>query len=275
MATTNCYCTLAELKARAGIGSTDTTDDATLKGLLDSVSRFIDSYCLRKFYVETRTRYFTADNDYQLDVPDLLAVTTLGTDSDGDRTYEDTWASTDYDLMPLNALYESPARPYTSLEVTPTGSYVFPLVAKGVSILGKWGYAENLGALDTLGAAIVNTTGTSLTAATGTLWSAGQTVLIGSEQMHVQSVATNTITVTRGVNGTTAATALNGAAVQVYSYPMVNEAALLQCARIFARRNAPFGVTGNADMGTLMVIPRLDSDVRMMLDPLRSWGGGF
>jgi hypothetical protein len=273
MATTNCYCSLSELKSRLGIA--DTTDDATLKTLLDSVSRLIDQYCSRKFFTETRTRYFTPMRDDWLDVPDLLAVTTLGTDSDGDRTYEDTWASTDFDLMPFNAVYQSPPRPYTNLQVTPSGSYTFPLVPKGVSILGKWGFAENVAALDVLGAALVSTTGTALTATNGTLWSAGQTVLIGSEQMHVQSVATNTVTVTRGVNGTTAATALNGAAVSVYSYPMVNEAALLQCSRIFARRNAPFGVTGNADMGTLLAIPKMDSDVAMMLNPLRSWGGSF
>lgn len=275
MATTNCYCTLTELKARLGIS--DTTDDASLKLAMESVSRWIDQYCRRFFFVETRTRYFTPDCPDQLDVPDVLSVSASGliTDSDGDRTYEDTWAATDYDLLPLNALLESPPRPYTRLAVTPNGSYTFPLVTKGVSILGKWSFAENIAALDTLGAAITTTTATTLTATTGTSWSAGQTVLIGSEQMHVQSVATNTITVTRGVNGTTAATALNGAAVSLYSYPMVNEACLLQCARIFARRNAPFGIAGNAELGTLLVIPKLDSDVALMLDPLRSWGGGF
>ena len=271
MATTNCYCTLTELKARLGI--TDTTDDASLKLAMESVSRFIDTYCQRRFYVETRTRYFTPDRADWLQVPDLLTVTTLGTDGDGDRTYEETWAATDYDLLPLNALYESPPRPYTSLQITPNGDYSFPLLAKGVSLLGKWGFAENVAALDTLGAAITTTTATTLTATTGTSWSAGQTVLIGTEQMHVQSVATNTVTVTRGINGTTAATALNGAAVSLYSYPLVNEAALLQCSRLFARRNAPFGVAGNAEMGTLLAIPKLDSDVAQMLDPLRWWGG--
>ena len=271
MATTNCYCTLTELKARLGIS--DTTDDASLKLAMESVSRFIDTHCQRHFFVETRTRYFTTDRADELIVPDLLAVTTLSTDGDGDRTYEDTWAATDFDLLPFNALLESPPRPYTRIAITPYGDYSFAVVAKGVSLLGKWGYSENLAALDTLGAAITTTTATTLTATTGTSWSAGQTVLIGSEQMHVQSVATNTVTVTRGVNGTTAATALNGAAASLYSYPMVNEAALLQCSRIWARRNAPFGIAGNSEMGTLLVIPKLDSDVAQMLNPLRWFGG--
>ena len=42
--------------------------------------------------------------------------------------------------------------------------YTFPLVTKGVSILGKWSFAENIAALDTLGAAITTTTATTLTA---------------------------------------------------------------------------------------------------------------
>jgi hypothetical protein len=273
--TTNCYSTLAELKTRLSI--TDTPDDATLKLTLESVSRWIDQYCHRFFFVEMRTRYFTARNPYMLDVPDLLSVNTGGltTDGDGDRTYEDTWVATDFDLLPLNAPYESPPRPYTSIATSPLGSYIFPIGTRGVSLASKWGFSEASAALDTLGAAITTTAVTTLTATNGTLLGAGQTVLIGSEQMHVQSVATNTVTVTRGANGTTAATALNGAAVTLYTYPMVNEACLLQCSRIFARRHAPFGISGNAEMGTMLVIPKLDSDVAAMLNPLRSWGGGF
>ncbi|HAM40518.1 MAG TPA: hypothetical protein DCP69_04085 [Candidatus Omnitrophica bacterium] len=271
MKLTNCYCTLAELKARLTVS--DTIDDAALKSVMESVSRLIDTYCGRRFYVETRTRYFTPTSADMLDVDSLLSVTTLGTDDDGDRTYENTWAATDYDLMPLNAPYESPPRPYTYITVTPNGTYSFPNLVKSVSILGSWGFYSVMAALDTLGAAITSTTATTFTATAGSLYSPGHTLLIGSEQMHVQSVNGNTITVTRGANGTTAATALISAAVSVYTYPMVTEAALLQCARIFARRNAPFGITGNAEMGTLMALPKLDQDVGMMLNPVKSYAG--
>ena len=54
---------------------------------------------------------------------DLLSVTTLKTDEDGDRTYEITWATTDYDLMPYNATLESQAQPYSHLQTTPDGDY--------------------------------------------------------------------------------------------------------------------------------------------------------
>ena len=274
MLLTNCYCTLAELKSRTAIP--DTVDDTNLKAVLESVSRQIDRYCDRRFFVETRTRYYMPDCATRLDVDDLLSVSTSGltTDDDGDRTYENTWATTDYDLEPVNAPYESPARPYRYLTVTPNGDYTFPTgLAKSVKIVGSWGFYQYLQSLDVLGAAITSTTATTFTATSGTGYSPGQTILIGTEQMHVQSVSGTTITVTRGANGTTAATALNAAVVYAYSYPMVNEACLLQCARIFARRNSPFGIAGSSELGTLMVLPKLDTDVGMMLDPLRSWRG--
>jgi hypothetical protein len=269
--TTNCYCTLADLKTRLVIP--DATDDAQLKAIIESASRLVDTYCGRKFYVETRTRYLTAGSPYLLEVPDLLSVTTLSTDSDLDRTYEETWAATDYDLLPFNAAYESPPRPYNSIATSPLGDYSFPIGTRGVSVLGKWGFYEVLASIDTLGAAIASTTATTFTATSGTGYGAGQTIIVDSEQMHVQSVNGATVTVSRAANGTTAATHLIAAPVSAYTYPMVSEAVLLQCSRLFARRNAPFGITGNAEMGTLLVVPKMDSDVAAMLNPLRSWSG--
>lgn len=55
---------------------------------------------------------------------------------------------------------------------------------------------------------------------------------------------------------------------------VVAEACLLQCARLFRRKDAPFGVTGSAEMGQASVIPRLDPDVSRMLDFYKHrWGG--
>ena len=51
----------------------------------------------------------------------------------------------------------------------------------------------------------------------------------------------------------------------------IKEATLIQAGRIFKRKDAPFGVVGSqtAEMGQLMVIPRLDPDVEIMLRPYR------
>ena len=120
MAITNGYCTAAELKSWLGI--TDATDDTILEVAIESVSRWIDDYCWRRFYknTEDETRYYTAPSSYYLHTDDIVSITTLKTDDDGDRTYETTWATTDYDLIPYNATVLGV--PYTSIVVSPEGS---------------------------------------------------------------------------------------------------------------------------------------------------------
>jgi hypothetical protein len=136
MAITNGYATLDELKNRHSESVTDTTRDGILEAIIEAASRWIDNTTGRQFYATSATRYFTAQDACQCDVSDLLTVTTLKTDEDGDRTYEVTWATTDYDLMPYNYT------PYLWLETTPNGNYYFPLTRKGVQIVGTWGYAS-------------------------------------------------------------------------------------------------------------------------------------
>jgi hypothetical protein len=48
----------------------------------------------------------------------------------------------------------------------------------------------------------------------------------------------------------------------------VHEAALVQCARIFKRKDAPEGIIGFDQLGTVRVGSRPDPDVVQMLDPL-------
>lgn len=49
-------------------------------------------------------------------------------------------------------------------------------------------------------------------------------------------------------------------------------ACILQTQRLYKRKDAPFGVVGStsAEMGQLMVIPKLDPDVKLMLSAYRS-----
>lgn len=137
---TETYGTAAELQAR--LWGEDVTpagaDEMALEQILEGASRWIDKFCGRRFYAESETRYYTPQFSNLLEVDDLLSVTTLQTDEDGDRTYEITWASTDYDLFPYNAILDG--QPYTMIRVTPEGDYSFPRVAKGVKIVGSFGY---------------------------------------------------------------------------------------------------------------------------------------
>lgn len=130
------YATMTELKARLDI--TDSTDDDMLDNALAAASRWIDQYCGRRFDYTTETRYYTAEEGDLIRVDDLVSVTTLSCDEDEDRTYETTWTTDDYDLLPYNAALEN--RPYTQLEVSPTGSYYFPTGVKGVKVVGVFGW---------------------------------------------------------------------------------------------------------------------------------------
>lgn len=141
MAITNGYCTLAELKTRLGV--TDVVDDSVLEAVIEATSRLIDDFCGRRFYTTAsdETRYYTAYRVREiLCDDDILSITTLQTDHEGDRVYENTWQATDYDLEPYNAPLDG--QPYTKISITPYGSYQFPVdIPKGVKIVGKFGYS--------------------------------------------------------------------------------------------------------------------------------------
>lgn len=179
------YATVEDLKQSLGI--TDSSDDTMLDAILAAVSRQIDQYTNRRFYATTETRFYTARRVSDVIIDDCLSITTLATDADGDRVYEKTWSATDFDLYPYNAT------PYTRVEATVKGAYLFPVnIAKGVKIIGSFGYSATVP-------------------------------------------------------------------------EPVNRACLIQAARLYKRKDALFGVMGSAEMGQLLVIPKMDPDVKLLL----------
>lgn len=143
MPLTNSYGTLAGLKLRLKIDSADTTYDDQLTDYLNGASRLIDGWCGRRFYTTAadETRLFTPFEEKRLFVPDLVSLTTLKTDEDGDRTFEVTWTSTrDYYLTPDNASLDG--EPYRAIEVDrPNGWYLFPRRHRSTQIVGKFGWS--------------------------------------------------------------------------------------------------------------------------------------
>lgn len=134
------YATIGDLKTRIGI--TDTTDDTVLSAVLEAVSRSIDNYCHRTFgrTAAATVRYYTPKAADEVLIDDCVSLTEVATDADGDRTYEDTWAATDYDLLPENAAADG--WPYTSIATSPDGDYSFPRVRKGLKLTGTWGWSS-------------------------------------------------------------------------------------------------------------------------------------
>ena len=171
----------------------DYFDDDTLENVIMAASRHIDDLTHRWFYSDTQTRYYTPELPDLLYVDDLLTVTTLKTDEDGDGTYETTWtATTHYNLLPYNA--STDGKPYTMIERAYNGSYSFPLLKRSVQLVGSFGYSAT-------------------------------------------------------------------------TPQAINEACLLMAARLFKRKDAPFGVIGSPDVGELRNIRIDDPDVARLLPP--------
>lgn len=130
------YCTLEEVKRELGID--DNLKDDILQRDIAQAKQFIDDFCDRRFDTESATKYY--DGDTMLFIDDLLTVTTLKTDEDGDGTYENTFAATDYILYPRNEY------PKTYIKINPNGSYggFAAGILNGVEIAGTWGYATTV-----------------------------------------------------------------------------------------------------------------------------------
>ncbi len=130
------YATLAQVKAR--LSRTDDRDDATITSLITASSRTVEEMTNRRFDQVTETRYFTPTGTWWSEIDDLVSVTSVATDIDGNRTYTEVWTVADYELEPVNAAGRS--WPYTSLNITPQGTRSFPVLRRGVRIAGVWGW---------------------------------------------------------------------------------------------------------------------------------------
>lgn len=131
------YATLAQVKAR--LSRNDDRDDATITALITSSSRSVEHLTNRRFDQTTETRYFTPTGSWYTEIDDLVSVTSIATDIDGDRTYSETWSATDYELEPSNAAGVA-AMPYTTLQIAPKGTRSFPVLRRGLRIVGVWGW---------------------------------------------------------------------------------------------------------------------------------------
>lgn len=215
-----CYASISDLKGILGISST--TDDVAMRKILESASRSIDNYTNRSFTIQSATKYF--DGDRTLWLPDLLSITTLKTDEDGDATFENTFATTDYIAYGHGIEDKLNTYPRTHLEISEDSDYgsFASGVKKGVEIDGLWGYADSIAPYTDSGTVLDGTLTVGATAVavlSVTPFSPGQTILVQSEQMYIESIATTVLTVVRGVNGTTAATHASALAVSIYQYP--------------------------------------------------------
>ena len=245
-------------------------DDDELFELLLAVSDWVDHYCNRHFYPRAEALLFDGTGGDRLLVPDLVAVSELAQSGDGGQSFA-AWDAADYRLLPHNAApFRHWGRPYGAIQARRSGGDGFVAGAANFRVTGLWGYrcfVEPSGA--SLGATLAADAAT-LTASDGAEFRVGQTVVLGAapdsahaaaEQALVTAIDGNTISVSRGLNGATAAEHASGGALHILRWPpSVERAALIQAARIWTRA---------ADFEPFYVDADVDTDVRLLLEPYR------
>ena len=241
-----------------------TDDDDEMFQLLLAVSEWVDLYCNRHFYPRAQTLYFDAPHDHRLIIPDLISIDSIRQDQDGSGSWALAWPEDSYYLEPYNAAPTRPwGGPFTVVSSRHTRPWAdTPSRVRSIEIAATWGYRRFAEDSSTdLNQTSLAATGATVTVDDGTQFHVGQTILIDDEQMLVTAISTNNLTVTRGLNGTTASAHDDNSDVLILRWPpAVERAALIQSARIWTRA---------ADFEPYFVAAELDTDVRMFLDPYR------
>jgi hypothetical protein len=144
--TSHLYASVTDLKHtnRLNFNDSDSVSDDMLEAIIEAVSRKIDDKCNRVFWADSDdvVRYYTATDSnfiFTKDIASPSSDVTVEIDTNGDGTYDNTLASTDFVLEPYNA--EIDGVPYQKITVSSVGQHLFPSkVIKGVKVTAKWGW---------------------------------------------------------------------------------------------------------------------------------------
>lgn len=141
--TGNLYVTSADLKTILGIDDASDYADTAIDLAVETASRIIDAYKRCRYYPTTEIRYYT--NDFSraraLAIDDLVSLTSVQVDTDGDLVYDETWVNgTDFVLDPVNAPLEG--KPYDRITLIPNARQRIPTGPHAVKVAGSFGWAE-------------------------------------------------------------------------------------------------------------------------------------
>lgn len=136
------YIELEQLKATAELTG-HTFADADLRAAINAACRAIDNICGRRFYPDSdalQVRYYTPlGRNGSLPIDDLVTVTSVEADTDGDGVFEQTWTNnTDYVLEPLNAAADG--RPWDTIRLHPSSAVYLPAYPRSVKVTAKFGW---------------------------------------------------------------------------------------------------------------------------------------
>ena len=294
MATRHTYASSDDLRdylAGTSFSSGWTSDASSIRRILEAASRRIDLYCEGgTFGPLTETRFYDIGSGSLVQSPQyavlagtddiattvslanvipldgwLVSATTVTAYDDTDRggsTVLTEGYNADFWLMPYNI------SPKTIFKLNEDTSNTLDAGQQTLSILGEWGYTSDTLSVTTADA-IASTTATSISVTSATDLGPAQAVLIDSEQLYITAISGNTLTVQRGVNGSTAATHSGGAALTRYDYPELVVQACLDIAKL-TFRNRDLGAVGSIGAGE-MSITAAEGEVRSVLMTLEDY----
>lgn len=280
------YVSVEVLKGSLVMPSTATANDTRLRTLAEGIAEQANRWTNRRFDPYIATFYFAGDGSTSMLVPDLVSISSLKEDSNEDGTFNSSWTSTDYVLLPFNANPTSDyiQRPYTEIWVRKaTGSQdVFQVGQRNYEIVGTWGYSYVTKDSGRKTSASWDSTATTLDInGSAAAIEIGWTIKVDNELMYVTSkpgsgTGTN-IVVQRAINGSTAATHTATAAINYVVYPApVVEACAMQASRIVKRFQSGFvnqlGLPETGEVAVFTPPQGLDADIRAMLAPFRKIG---
>ena len=268
------YVTVTLIKGTGALNVDGTVYDTRLRQVAEAVTQAIDRYTDRTFQPFDGTRFYSGDGGTLLLIDDLAVVGTLAEDNRNDGTFGTDWAAADFLTLPFNADPTSEwGRPITRFQVSPKSNGTqdaFLRGARNYRLIGTFGFVS-ITTTVTGSASGSQGTGVTFTVdSTGTI-EPGMTILVDTERMYVLSTSGTALTVQRGVQNSVVGTHASGTAINYYDYPSpIKEAAFMQAARLWQRRNSGFATTvGLPELGMITTFRGLDDDVKHMLNPYR------
>ena len=296
MVTRHTYASIDSLRdylAGTSYSSNWTSDTAIIRRIVESASKRIDNYVgMQSFGPRTETRFFDIGSGSLRSSRQTIISTTISGNIGNtsafigsipldawliDPTTVTSYKSTDRsESETLTEGYNADfwLRPYNTspkIEITlnEDSTKAFYGGQQTLSILGTWGYQEDTSPEKTTTGTIATETETAWGVNDASGLSAAQTIVVGAEQMYITGISSNTLTVIRGVNGTTASTHTAGASVYVYEYPELVSQICLDIAKVFFR-DRDLGVIQTIGGGDIQ-ITRSDKEIENNLRQLREY----
>jgi hypothetical protein len=264
MTTLNSYATIADYKAyktsRGQNASVDVFDDSVIELLLKSASRYIDSKTGRHFNPYIETRYFSVPGSDCSDPrvltldDDLLEVIGI---TNGDGV---TIPSTEYTFRPRNT------SPHYGIRLIDNSTYYWATDGAGdshdvIAVNAIWGYHDHYSQawqLATTAAEAMDATETGYDVTSGASFAVGNIIRFDNELGYVSQISTNTLTITRGENNSTAATHLTAINIHIWQPMEETRSAVCEIANNAYRRRfgESSGGTATVTAAGVVISPR-------------------